>query len=143
MTPEHLAMLSGWTVSTAEDGTEVRFVLHRNNRRREVTVRDGVLHIVDLHYISRETDLRVYRTWHTFAAIVQAWPNPFTEELQTSSAHSAVGLCCAVTGGTLWVSTYTLRKHMGEAHPSLPTSPEGYYDVLNRLCGRELRSFSA
>jgi len=144
VTPEHLALLSGWTVETVETkGAEVRFLLRRNNRRREAVAKDGVLHVADLHYLSRDADLRVYRTWYTFAAVVQSHPHPFMEDLQTSDPCSAVGLCCAVTGETLWVSTSTLRKHMAEEHPNLPLSNEGYYGVITNLCEKPSSSLAS
>lgn len=137
MTPEHLALLSGWTVETVETkGTEVRFLLRRNNRRREAVVRDGVLHVADLHYLSREADLRVYRTWYTFAAVVQSHPHSLMAWAQTGEGNQALGVRCTVTGETLWVGLSTLRKHMTETEPNLPLSHEGYYEMLTRLCER-------
>lgn len=137
MTPEHLAMLSGWTVETVETkGGEVRFLLRRNNRRREAVVRDGMLHVADLHYLSRDADLRVYRTWYTFAAVVQAHPHPLAAWEQTNESNQALGVRCSVTGATLWIGLSTLRKHMTDTEPHLPLSYEGYYDVLTRLCER-------
>ncbi len=139
MTPEHLALLSGWTVETVEtSGTQVRFSLRRNNRRREAVVRDGVLHISDLHYVSREADLRVYRTWHTFADAVQEHGHPLTVSVPPVEQHQALGVTCEVTGKTLWVGLSTLRRHMVETEPSLPLSVEGYREVLTRLCAKRL-----
>lgn len=137
MTPEHLALLSGWVVETVEtSGTCVRFGLRRNNRRREVVVQDGVLHIFDLHYVSRDTDLRVYRTWYTFADAVQEHPHPFMVSTPPVEQHQALGVTCESTGKTLWVGLSTLRKHMVETEPNLPLSSEGYCKVLTRLCAK-------
>lgn len=135
MTPEVLALLSGWTVEAVKtSGYEVRFLLRRNNRHREVVVRDGVLHISDLHYLSREADLRVYRTWHTFADAVQEHPHSFMVGTPPVEQHQALGVTCEVTGKTLWVGLSTLRRHMVETEPDLPLSSEGYREVLTRLC---------
>ena len=137
MTPEHLALLSGWVVETVEtSGAHVRFVLRRNNRRREAVVRDGVLHISDLHYVSREADLRVYRTWHTFADAVQEHPHSFMVGTPPVEQHQALGVTCESTGKTLWVGLSTLRRHMVETEPELPLSSEGYHKVLTRLCAK-------
>lgn len=137
MTPEHVALLSGWVVETVEtSGTCVRFGLRRNNRRREAVVQDGVLHIFDLHYVSRDTDLRVYRTWHTFTAAIEEHPHPLTVSTPPVEQRQALGVTCGVTGETLWVGLSTLRKHMVETEPDLPTSPEGYCKVLTRLCAK-------
>lgn len=137
MKPEHLALLLGWVVETVEaNGVHVRLVLCRNNRRREAVVRDGVLHISDLHYVSRGADLRVYRTWHTFADAVREHPHPFMVGTPPVEQHQALGVTCESTGKTLWVGLSTLRKHMVETEPELPLSSEGYRKVLTRLCAK-------
>lgn len=141
MTPEHLALLSGWTVETVEtSGSEVRLLLRRNNRRREAVVRDGVLHVADLHYVPREADLRVYRTWHSFAdAVVDAVQehlHPLTVSTSPVGQPQALGVTCEATGKTLWVGLSTLRRHMVETEPDLPLSSEGYHKVLTRLCAK-------
>lgn len=137
MTPEHLALLSGWTVETVEtSSSEVRLLLRRNNRRREAVVRGGVLHVADLHYVPRGADLRVYRTWHSFAdAVVDAvQEHPLTVSASSVGQPQALGVTCEATGKTLWVGLSTLRRHMVETEPDLPLSSEGYHKVLTRLC---------
>lgn len=135
---EYKAMVTLWTVDTFDllGASEVRLRLYRNERYREVVVRDGVVHVYDLHPATRDVIVRVMRTWHTFEEAVLNHPHPLQEGAPLALGPQVLGVRCSVTGETLWVRLGALRSYMVEKERDLPLSPEGCQEALARLCAR-------